>query len=158
MEFFKLKGLSHTSISFCFKCLLTIFLKSIRLSKFVRYKSPYYNPFGKILIKPLCFSSIYRLCLLFTISPSLVLTIIQVRFLELRLEVEGGVKYSPVCLKLIRVMLETSSLARKYTHISSFRKYTFQYQGFLNFADVSLFLQKISVFWPKTVPLLKTIV
>ena len=48
MEFFKLKDLSHTSISFSFKCLLTIFLKPTRLLKFARCKSPYYDPFGKI--------------------------------------------------------------------------------------------------------------
>ena len=47
-------------------------------------------------------------------------------------------------------MLETSNLARKYTAIFSFRKYTFQYLGPLNFADVSIFfLQNISVFCPK---------
>ena len=46
-------------------------------------------------------------------------------------------------------MLETSNLVRKYTHICSFRKYTFQYQSPLNFADVSIFLQKLNVFWPK---------
>ena len=46
-------------------------------------------------------------------------------------------------------MLETSNLARKYTPIFSFRKYTFQCLGPLNFADVSIFLQKISVFCPK---------
>ena len=47
-------------------------------------------------------------------------------------------------------MLETSNFARKYTHICSFRKYTFQCLGPFNFADVSFFfLQKISVFCPK---------
>ena len=46
-------------------------------------------------------------------------------------------------------MLETSHLARKCTPIFSFRKYTFQCLGPLNFADVSIFLQKISVFCPK---------
>ena len=46
-------------------------------------------------------------------------------------------------------MLEASNLARKYTPISSFRKYTFQCLDPLNFADVSIFLQKISVFCPK---------
>ena len=46
-------------------------------------------------------------------------------------------------------MLETSNLARKYTSICSFGKYTFQCLGSLNFADVSIFLQKISVFCPK---------
>ena len=46
-------------------------------------------------------------------------------------------------------MLETSNLARKYTPICSFRKYTFQCLGPLNFADVSIFQQKNSVFCPK---------
>ena len=46
-------------------------------------------------------------------------------------------------------MLETSNLARKYTPICSFRKYTFQCLGPLNFADVRIFLQKISIFCPK---------
>ena len=44
------------------------------------------------------------------------------------------------CLKLLRIMLETSNFARKY----SFRKYTFQYQGPLNFADVSIFYKKMA--------------
>ena len=43
-------------------------------------------------------------------------------------------------------MLETWNLARKYTHIWSFSKYTFSYQGVLNIADVITFLQKISFF------------
>ena len=45
------------------------------------------------------------------------------------------------CLKLVRIMLETSILVRKYIHIFSFRKYTFHYQGPLNFADVISLLQ-----------------
>ena len=68
-------------------------------------------------------------------------------FLGVRFELGGG-KVTP-CLKLVRIMLETSNLARKYTPICSFRKYTFQCLGPLNFADVSIFLQKISVFCPK---------
>ena len=36
----------------------------------------------------------------------------------------GGVKLPPY-LKLVRITLETSNLARKYTPICSFRKYTF---------------------------------
>ena len=52
-------------------------------------------------------------------------------------------------IKLVRAMLETLNLARKYTLISSFRKYIFQYQGTANFTDVSFFRQKISVFWLK---------
>ena len=50
------------------------------------------------------------------------------------------------CLKLVRINLETRNLVRKYTHIFSFRKYTFYYQDPLNFADVSIFLQKVSIF------------
>ena len=41
---------------------------------------------------------------------------------------EGGVIFNPPpppCLKLARIMLETSYLAGKYTSICSFRKYTF---------------------------------
>ena len=68
-----------------------------------------------------------------------------------------GVKL-PLCLKLVRIMLETSNLVRKYTSICSFRKYTFQCLGPLNFADVSIFLQKNQRFLSKKVPLLKAIV
>ena len=46
-------------------------------------------------------------------------------------------------------MLETSNLSSKYTPLCSFREYTFQCLGPLNFADVSIFLQKISVFCSK---------
>ena len=80
-----------------------------------------------------------------------ILTLIWVGFLGVCFQVGmggGGENYLP-CLKLVRVMLETSNLARKYTSICSFRKYTFQCLGPLNFADVSIFLQKISVFCPK---------
>ena len=47
-------------------------------------------------------------------------------------------------------MLEASNLARKYTPICSFRKYTFQCLGSLNFADVSIFLKKITFFVQKS--------
>ena len=46
-------------------------------------------------------------------------------------------------------MLEASNLTRKYTPISSFRKYTFYCLGALNFADVSIFQQKNIVLCPK---------
>ena len=46
-------------------------------------------------------------------------------------------------------MVETWNLGRKYAHIFSFRKYTFQYQEPLNFVDVSIFLQKFSAFFGK---------
>ena len=37
---------------------------------------------------------------------------------------EGGLNYL-YCLRLVRIMLETSNLARKYKPICSFRKYSF---------------------------------
>ena len=77
-----------------------------------------------------------------------ILTLIWVGFLGVRFEVVG-VKFTPSYLKLVRATLETSNLARKYTPKFSFRKYTCQCLGFLNFADVSIFLQKTSVFCPK---------
>ena len=43
-------------------------------------------------------------------------------------------------------MPETWNLVRKYTHICSFRKYTFKYQDPLNFADGIIFLQKSAFF------------
>ena len=55
----------------------------------------------------------------------LFLTLIWVGFLGVRFEVGRGGKGGKItpCLKLVRIMQETSSLARKYTHIFSFRKY-----------------------------------
>ena len=46
-------------------------------------------------------------------------------------------------------MLEPSNFARSYTPICSFRKYTVQCLRPLNFVDISIFWQKISVFCPK---------
>ena len=46
-------------------------------------------------------------------------------------------------------MLENWNLVRKYTHICSFRKFTFNYQAPLNFAFLASFA--------KMVPLLKTV-
>ena len=46
-------------------------------------------------------------------------------------------------------MLRTLNLICKYKHICGFIKYTFQYQDHLNFADVSIFLQKIRFFYKK---------
>ena len=50
-----------------------------------------------------------------------------------------GERKIPPCLKLVKAMLETWKLARKNTRIFSFRKYTFYYQGSLNFPDVRFF-------------------
>ena len=56
-----------------------------------------------------------------------------------------GRKINP-CLKLVRFMLETWNLVRKYTHICSLRKYTFLYQDSYNFADVSIFCKNPAFF------------
>ena len=55
------------------------------------------------------------------------LTQIWVGFLGVCFEVEGGDGGGKItlCLKLIRIMLETWNLVHKYTGIRSFRKYTF---------------------------------
>ena len=58
------------------------------------------------------------------------LNLIWVGFLGFRFEVGSsrggrGKTYPLPCLKLVGIMLETSNLTRKYTHIFSFRKYTF---------------------------------
>ena len=52
-----------------------------------------------------------------------ILPLIWVGFLGVPFEV--GKRGITPCLKLVRITLETSNLACKYSHISSFRKYTF---------------------------------
>ena len=47
-----------------------------------------------------------------------------VGFLGVRFEVGGGGGKITPCLKPVTITLETSNLARKYTPICSFRKYT----------------------------------
>ena len=54
-------------------------------------------------------------------------------------------------------MVEISNLVRKFTHIVTFRKCTFQYQGPLNLAVVSIFFAKNQHVLAKMVPLLKVI-
>ena len=67
-------------------------------------------------------------------------------FLGVRFEV-GEVKIRPPpCLTSVRIMIETSNLARKYTAICNFRK---KILGFLNFADITIFLQKLAFFIQK---------
>ena len=46
-------------------------------------------------------------------------------FLGVRFEVERGWGKITPCIKLVRIMLETSKLASKYTLTCNFRKYTF---------------------------------
>ena len=65
--------------------------------------------------------------------------------------------YPTPCLKLVRIKLNFLYLARKYTPICSFIKYTFWYQGLPNFAYVCIFC-KNSAFLAKIVPLLKKLV
>ena len=64
------------------------------------------------------------------------LTLICVGFLGIRFEVGSKITH---CRKLVRILLEAWNLVRKYRHIFNFKKYTFQYQGSFNFADVSIF-------------------
>ena len=79
-------------------------------------------------------------------------------FLGDRFKAEGGKITPHPCLKLVRIMLEIANLTHKYTHICSFRKYIFYYQGLLNFADVSIFFGKNKRLLAKIVSLLKAIV
>ena len=76
-------------------------------------------------------------------------------FFGVRFEVVVGGNYPP-CLKLVRIMLETSNLVCKYKPICSFRKYIFYYLGLLNFADISIFCKKLGFLFKK-VHLLKAI-
>ena len=46
------------------------------------------------------------------------------------------------CLELIRIMLKTWNLVCKYINICGFRKYAFSHQGPLDFANISISLQK----------------
>ena len=61
----------------------------------------------------------------------------------------GGWEDYPLFVKVVRIILETWNLVRKYAQICSFRKFTFYYRDSLDFADGSAFLQKISIFWQK---------
>ena len=93
--------------------------------------------------------------LVWIFNPLSRLTLIWAGFLGVRFEVcvcvcgGGGGEMTP-CQKLVRIMLETSNLARMYTPICSFRKDTFYYLGPLNFADVSIFVQKLAFFLQKS--------
>ena len=85
------------------------------------------------------------------------LTLIRVGFLGIFFAVGGGVKLPKLCLKPVRIMLETWKMVRKYTLTCSVWKYTFSYWDPLNFADVRIFLAKNQHFLGKIVPLLKSV-
>ena len=53
-------------------------------------------------------------------------------------------------LKLVRSMLQTLNLVRKYKYLCSFRKYSFQFQDPINLADISIFLENIIIFGKNT--------
>ena len=64
---------------------------------------------------------------------------------------QGGDGWISPCVKLVRIMLETWNLVHKYTHIYSFRKKNFWYQGLLNFGNTSIFFFcKKSVFFAQS--------
>ena len=76
------------------------------------------------------------------------LTTIWEGFIVVHFEVEGGGGITtPAYLKLVRIRLEIWSLVRRYIHIYNFRKFSFYYQSSLNFVDISIFLQKISIYF-----------
>ena len=73
------------------------------------------------------------------------LNLIWEGFLGVRFEVGGQVKSPPPhtpCLQPIRIIQETLNLVRKHIHICGFRKYGLSHQGHLDFANISIFLQK----------------
>ena len=93
--------------------------------------------------------------------PAIILTLIWVGFLRVRFEVGGrgggGGKITP-CLKLIRVMLESWNLVRKYTYTYVVSEnMPFGTKAFLILLMLTFFLQKISVFLAMIVPLLKAV-
>ena len=71
----------------------------------------------------------------------------------LRVTRENKRKNYPLCLKLVRIIPETWNLVRKYTHLFSFRKYTFvpfSVKALLIFFKVSnFFCKKKSAFFRK---------
>ena len=81
-----------------------------------------------------------------TFDISQLLTPIWVGFLGVRFEVGG--KITP-CLKLVRIILEISNLARKYKTICSFRKYTFQYLAPPILLIPAFFCRKLAFFLQK---------
>ena len=92
------------------------------------------------------------------------LTMIWVGFLGVRFE--EGDKITP-CLKLVRTMLKTSNLSRKYTHICRFWTCLFYYQGPFSTLNMSLLVPiflmqhlfaKNQRFLSKIISLLKAIV
>ena len=82
-----------------------------------------------------------------------ILTLIWVGFLGVRFEEGGGGELPPppCCVKLVRIMLETSNLAHTYSPICSFRKYILYCLGPLYFANLNsaFFFAKKRVFCPK---------
>ena len=69
----------------------------------------------------------------------------------------GGRKVTPTpCLKLVRIMLETSNLARKYTQLCSLENIPFSTKALL-IAGVSIFFANNQHFLAKIVPLLEAI-
>ena len=93
-----------------------------------------------------------------TINPNLGWLVLVCWLVRVCFEVGGGGGGKTThCLKLFRIMLETSNLARKYTLIFSLRKYTFNTKAFLVLL-ISAFFATNQRFLAKIIPLLKAIV
>ena len=86
-----------------------MFMNSV-LSGRIYFTSRYFCKFWDILVVTICFIFIFAgiFCQVSYV------TLIWVGFLGVRFEMGG--KISP-CLKLVRIMLETWNLVRKYTHM-----------------------------------------
>ena len=87
----------------------------------------------------------------------ILLTLIWVSFLGVRFEVFMCVGGIHPRLKLVRSMLDTSNLARKYRHTCTFKNIPFSTKAFL-ILMMSAYFKKKSVFLAKILHLLKAIV
>ena len=108
-------------ITFLSYCHFNVFQLTLKMSfSKIDVWSPGYTIFRRILVPNILIERLASRICLARLQGSLIL--IWVGFLGVRFEVGG--KITP-CLKLVRVMLETWNLARKYTLTCSFRKYIF---------------------------------
>ena len=110
--------------------------------QFYRQEPKFKRKFQVILETVFC--ECFSLC---PLSNGKGLTLIRVVFQQFALRLAGEGKTS--CLTRVRIMLKTSNLARKCTHMFRFRKYTFITKVLLILVMLAFFCKKISVFLPK---------